>query len=382
MQTVGSSGTRGGGSGGTPGGSDTQVQYNNAGAFGGITGATTDGTALTLVAPVLGTPASGTLTNCTGLPAAGVVGTAAILGANTFTALQTITQAAANAGIIASTGYSLTGADATTMLSFAGTWNTSGTPSALKIAITNTASNSASKVLDLLGGAAGATSLFSVNASGNINLNVSQAVFFHLEAAIRATTTNLYLDQNILNIRDSGSTGAWTFTNTGTLSLRASNDTWFLRRAAATWQFGNADAASPVAQTLATQGSRSGTDTNVGGASLTIQPGIGTGTGTPSNLVLNGIVGTTTGAGAQAVSAAITIAGVATGKLPSIVLGSAALATDATDGFLYIPSCAGTPTGTPTAQTGRVPMVFDTANNKFYIYDGSWLGGTTPGAFV
>lgn len=37
----------GGGGGGTPGGSDTQLQYNNAGAFGGITGATTNGTAVT-----------------------------------------------------------------------------------------------------------------------------------------------------------------------------------------------------------------------------------------------------------------------------------------------------------------------------------------------
>jgi len=63
-------------SGGTPGGSTTQVQYNNAGAFGGITGATTNGTALTLVAPVLGTPASATLTNATGLPlTTGVTGT-------------------------------------------------------------------------------------------------------------------------------------------------------------------------------------------------------------------------------------------------------------------------------------------------------------------
>lgn len=42
----------------------------------------------TLVAPALGTPASGTLTNATGLPPAGVVGTAAILGANTFTGAQ------------------------------------------------------------------------------------------------------------------------------------------------------------------------------------------------------------------------------------------------------------------------------------------------------
>ena len=51
--------------GGAPGGSTTQVQYNNAGSFAGITGATTNGTALTLVAPILGTPASGDLQNCT-----------------------------------------------------------------------------------------------------------------------------------------------------------------------------------------------------------------------------------------------------------------------------------------------------------------------------
>ena len=71
-------------SGGTPGGSTTQVQYNNAGAFGGITGATTNGTALTLVAPVLGTPASATLTNATGLPiSTGVSG----LGTGVATAL-------------------------------------------------------------------------------------------------------------------------------------------------------------------------------------------------------------------------------------------------------------------------------------------------------
>lgn len=36
------------GSGGSPGGSDTQVQYNNAGSFGGITGATSNGTVMTL----------------------------------------------------------------------------------------------------------------------------------------------------------------------------------------------------------------------------------------------------------------------------------------------------------------------------------------------
>lgn len=57
----------------------------------------------------------------------------------------------------------------------------------------------------------------------------------------------------------------------------------------------------------------------------------------------------------------------------NIAIGSAALATTATDGFLYIPTCAGAPTGTPTTKTGRVPLIFDTTNNNLYVYDGSWI---------
>jgi hypothetical protein len=53
-----------------------------------------------------------------------------------------------------------------------------------------------------------------------------------------------------------------------------------------------------------------------------------------------------------------------------MVVGPAALATSATDGFLYVPTCAGTPTGTPTTQTGTAPIVVDTTNNKLYFYSG------------
>lgn len=55
-------------------------------------------------------------------------------------------------------------------------------------------------------------------------------------------------------------------------------------------------------------------------------------------------------------------------------IGTAAIATTATDGFLYIPTCAGAPTGTPTSKTGLAPMVYDSTNNKFWMYDGGWIG--------
>lgn len=60
----------------------------------------------------------------------------------------------------------------------------------------------------------------------------------------------------------------------------------------------------------------------------------------------------------------------------NIVPGTAALATNATDGFVYIQSCAGVPTGVPAAYTGRVATFYDTTNNKFYVYNGAWKSAT------
>jgi len=61
-------------------------------------------------------------------------------------------------------------------------------------------------------------------------------------------------------------------------------------------------------------------------------------------------------------------------KDSNVVVSEAAIATTATKGFLYIPTCAGTPTGTPATFTGRSPIVVDSTNNKLYFYSGgSWV---------
>lgn len=54
----------------------------------------------------------------------------------------------------------------------------------------------------------------------------------------------------------------------------------------------------------------------------------------------------------------------------NVTIGGGALATNAANRFLYVPTCAGTPTGTPTAKTGFAPIVINTTNNKLYFYSG------------
>ena len=121
---------------------------------------------------------------------------------DTMTGLLTIAQATANTSVLTSTGYSLTGANAQNMLDFAGTWNTSGNPTALRIAITNTASGATAKFLEFFAGAGGATSVFSVNKAGVMNIGGSTSAFPQL-----AAFTNSFGDAGLSVRRADGTVG-------------------------------------------------------------------------------------------------------------------------------------------------------------------------------
>jgi hypothetical protein len=72
---------------------------------------------------------------------------------------------AANTAAYAVTGYSLTGSNAQSVIDLAGTWNTTGTPSAFKLNVTDTASNASSLLMQLQ---TGGTNRFTVAKGGGV----------------------------------------------------------------------------------------------------------------------------------------------------------------------------------------------------------------------
>lgn len=116
----------------------------------------------------------------------------------------------------------------------------------------------------------------------------------------------------------------------------------------------------------------SGISTNGNAGGVTIQGGTAVGSGTAGNV---SVVAGTSPSGTDG-TISFTTNATQCGQFTaagSLVLGSGALATNATDGFLYVPGSAGAPTGAPTAFTGRTPITIDTTNNLLYWYtNGAW----------
>jgi len=82
------------------------------------------------------------------------------------------------------------------------------------------------------------------------------------------------------------------------------------------------------------------------------------------------------------ISTAPTTAGVLVDRLTvtgrgNILTSDAALATTATDGFFYLSTSAGQPTGVPTAYPGVVSLCYDTVNQILWIYSGgAWISSS------
>ena len=85
----------------------------------------------------------------------------------------------ANTAGLTTTGYSLTGSNASAGYSLTGTWNTSGAPAALSIAITNTASAATSRIIKAT---VGGSDVFTVSPAG--------AGYFANKVSIGTTGTN------------------------------------------------------------------------------------------------------------------------------------------------------------------------------------------------
>lgn len=347
------------------------------------------------------------------------------------------------------------------------TWNNGATTfTAIKMNVTDTASNASSLLMDLQ---VGGSSYFGIGKTGQI-INQTNGIDFYTFGSVgtvsnrRMSIGNTYVSVGAngtvsLNMCNSNTIG-WTSDGS------TSSDTILTRRAAANLLLGAADAAAPVAQTLSVQSVVAGT-TNTAGTNLTITGSQGTGNAAGGSIIfrvaplgssgsaqnalttawsisgaghllagtdntydigasgatrprnvyiagladigssagingilylktsgsitaqitapLSGIITLQNGAGGdfgrinyggttsafpalKRVSANLQVIAADGTSSAGMIVGNQALATAATDGFLYVPTCAGTPTGTPTTQTGTVPIVVDTTNNKLYFY--------------
>lgn len=308
-----------------PAGSDTQVQFNDGGAFAGNSAMT--------------------FSKTTGA-----------FSASTVTASATT----ANTSAISATSYSVTGSSSANMVDLSGTWNTSGSPTGIKLNLTNTASGAGSLLMSLQNGG---STRFSVDPTGSVilgggtltandpvidasqtwnnaavtftgmKLNVtdtaSAAASLLMDLQVGGSSRFLFSKGGILsngglrvgytspinyavdiNNNDtaiqmvSGAYLGWTSSAT---NANAGSDLRLTRRGAANLRFGAADAAAPVAQTLSVQSVVAGT-TNTAGANFTITGSQGTGSAAGGSIIFQVAPAGSSGTAQNALATALTIA--------------------------------------------------------------------------
>lgn len=211
---------------GAGGGGGSQTPWTSDINGGGFDLSNVDNIAATTFNGALTGNVTGNLTgNVTGNLTGNVTGASSLnvlKAGDTMTGLLTIAQATANTSALAVTGYSLTGANAQSLMSLAGTWNTSGTPTAIDLNITDTASNALSILMSLR---RSGTSVMSVSkfgtvtaggftTSGSVVLNANTSSIFigsSLDVSIVRDAADVLAQQRTTNAQ----TFRWyrTFTN-------------------------------------------------------------------------------------------------------------------------------------------------------------------------
>jgi hypothetical protein len=372
------------------------------------TGALVFATSPTLVTPALGTPASGTLTNTTGFPIANLAGA----GTGVLTALAINVGSAGapvlfNGALGTPSSGTVTNLTGTASININGTVGatTPGTGAFTSLAYSTTLTGTSTSASAIAVGRQGATDpVLKINAAtasvatGIEITGAAAAGRVQVSAISSGTNEGLNIDAKGSGTIRLGatSTGAVEFSRN---AVPTASDGAALGTTALMWSdlfiasggilnFNNGDVLiTHSSNTLKQTGGVFTVDIGTGLEAFTA---IGAGTDT-SFQIWNQTAGghqwnflsCGTGSGGPGGAGAfefydgtVGVRRLILSGLGNVVCGNtAALATNATDGFLYIPTCAGTPTGVPTAYTGKVAMVFDTTNNEFYIYDGAWISG-------
>lgn len=273
---------------------------------------------------------------------------------------------------LAASGQSLTGTQATSLVDLAATWNTTGTPTAIKLNVTDTASNASSLLMDLQ---RGGNSRMSVDKNGVITTTANfGATFASLSfGAVTASPANaaVWREGTVgsLVLRTHAQNLLWVYGDAGFRIVAWPDATGLYWTSGAPGSFGPSLALWRDADNVFAQRNSTSAQTFRLYNTFTDVSNYERGKLEWASNVLR--IGTEKAGTGTARALQFQTDGTTRVTIPTTggcVVGTAALATNATDGFLYVPTCAGTPTGTPTAQTGTVPIVVDTTNNKLYFY--------------
>lgn len=187
------------------------------------------------------------------------------------------------------------------------TWNDGATTfTAIKMNVTDTASNASSLLMDLQ---RGGSSYFGIGKTGQI-INQTNGIDFYTFGSVATASNRRMSIGNTFVAIGTNSIVALNMCNSNTIGWTSdggtSSDLIISRRAAANLRFGAADAAAPVAQTLSVQSVVAGT-TNTAGTNLTITGSQGTGTGAGGSIIFQVATAGSSGSAQNALATALTI---------------------------------------------------------------------------